>query len=109
MRPSPANAGVLPGEGTGRSPAAKPPKACRRHACRRRRRRGLRPVLPPAAARKKQKGRTAAFFPGAAYPSSATMMELESRKPRSVSAMRSSPARSRPARCIGAARRSRAV
>ena len=80
-----------------------------RRACRRRRRRGLRPVLPPAAARKEQKGRTAAFSPGAAYPSSATMMELESRKPRSVSAMRSSPARSRPARCIGAARRSRAV
>ena len=58
---------------------------------------------------KSKKGRTAAFFPGAAYPSSATMMELESRKPRSVSAIRSSPARSRPARCIGAARRSRAV
>ena len=58
---------------------------------------------------KSKKGRTAAFFPGAAYPSSATMMELESRKPRSVSAMRSSPARSSPARCIGAARRSRAV
>ena len=108
MRPSPVNAGVLSWEGTGRSPAAKPPKACRRHACRRLRR-GLRPVLPPAAARKKQKGRTAAFSPGAAYPSSATMMELESRKPRSVSAMQSSPARSRPARCIGAARRSRAV
>ena len=74
---------VLPGEGTGRSPLQLPEKS--------------------------KKGRTAAFFPGAAYPSSATMMELESRKPRSVSAMRSSPARSRPARCIGDARRSRAV
>ena len=108
MRPSPVNAGVLPWEGTGRSPAAKPPKACRRHACRRLRR-GLRPVLHPAAARKEQKGRTAAFSPGAAYPSSATMMELESRKPRSVSAMRSSPARSSPASRNGSARRSRAV
>ena len=59
---------VLPWEGTGRSPAAKPPKACRRHACRRRRRRGLRPVLPPAAARKEQKRPHGSLFPRCCLP-----------------------------------------
>ena len=64
-----------------------------------------------AALRTRQQKRAALQQPlsRAAYPSSATIMELLSKKPRSVSAMRSSSARSNPAFCSGSARSSRAA